>query len=185
MGDNGRIFPLNCNQARTMMSAYRELNSEEKETAELDAHLEECAACREVLASYTRVGDQLQSTPVFAPPQDMHAKLMKALADEQLKFLQKSAPGSVATPEFVKPYLQERARETQCEDDIAALSTAETGPLPFIQARRKRRPAYLRFNQIGVFGLTAAALIVLMLGGLTSLLVLERGNPSSPTLVHN
>jgi len=168
-----------------MMSAYRELNSEERETAELDAHLEECAACREVLAGYTRVGDQLQSAPTFAPPQDMHAKLMKALADEQLKFLQKSAPGSVATPEFLKPYLQERARETQCEDDIAAFSTAETGPLPFIQARRKRRPAYLRFNQIGVFGLTAAALIVLMLGGLTSLLVLERGNPSSPTLVHN
>lgn len=169
-----------------MMSAYRELNSEERETAELDAHLEECAACRDVLASYTRVGDQLQSTPVFAPPQDMHAKLMKALADEQLKFLQKSAPGSVATPEFLKPYLQERARETQREDDIAAFSTAETGPLPFIQARRKRRPAYLRFNQIGVLGLTAAALIVLMLGGLTSLLVLERGNPTSPSLVlHN
>lgn len=168
-----------------MMSAYRELNSEERETAELDAHLEECAACREALASYTHVGDQLQSAPVFAPPPDMHAKLMKALADEQLKFLQKSAPGSVATPEFLKPYLQERARETQCEDDIAAFSTAETGPLPFIQARRKRRPAYLRFGQIGVFGLTAAALIVLMLGGLTSLLVLERGNPGSSTLVHN
>jgi hypothetical protein len=167
-----------------MMSVYRELTNEERDTAELDAHLEECADCRQVLASYTQVSDQLRSAPVFAPPQDMHAKLMKALADEQLKFLQKSAPGSVATPEFLKPYLQERARETQCEDDIAAFSTAETGPLPLIPPRRKRRPARLRVNQLGVFGLTAAALLVLMLGGLTSLLMLERGNPTSPAISH-
>ncbi len=173
---------MNCNQARAMVSAYRELNNEGIDTTELDAHLEECAACREVLASYTRVGEQLRSAPVFAPPQDMHAKLMKALADEQLKFLQKSAPGTVVTPEFLKPYVQERAEETQSEDDIAAFSTAETGPLPFIPARRKRRPLPLRVNQVGVFGLTAAALILLMMGGLTSLLVLERGNPASPSI---
>lgn len=169
-----------------MMSAYRELNSEEEETTELDAHLEQCAACREVLASYASVSDQLRSASVVAPPQDLHAKLMKALADEQLKFLQKSAPGSVVTPEFLKPYLQERARETQSEDDIAAFSTAETGPLPLIQARRKRRPTPLRrINQFGVYGLTAAALILLMLGGLTSLLMLESGSPTSSSIVHN
>ncbi len=167
-----------------MMSVYRELTNEERDTAELDAHLEECADCRQVLASFTQVGDQLRSAPVFAPPQDMHAKLMKALADEQLKFLQKSAPGSVATPEFLKPYLQERARETQCEDDIAAFSTAETGPLPLLPPRRKRHPVRLRVNQLGVFGLTAAALIVLMLGGLTSLVMLERGNPTSSAISH-
>lgn len=167
-----------------MMSVYRELTNEERDTAELDAHLEECADCRQVLASFTQVGDQLRSAPVFAPPQDMHAKLMKALADEQLKFLQKSAPGSVATPEFLKPYLQERARETQCEDDIAAFSTAETGPLPLLPPRRKRNPVRLRVNQLGVFGLTAAALIVLMLGGLTSLVMLERGNPTSSAISH-
>lgn len=168
-----------------MMSAYRELNHEDIETAELDAHLEQCAACREVLASYTSVGDHLRSTSVPAPPQDMHAKLMKALADEQLKFLQKSAPGTVTTPEFLKPYLQERVEETQDEDEIAAFSTAETGPLPIIHVRRKRRPAPLRFKQVGVFGLTAAALILLMLGGLTSLLMLERGSPASSSISRN
>src|SRR5882757_3446773 len=102
------------------MSVYRELKSEEKDIIELDAHLETCAACREVLASYTMIGEKVRSNSVFAPPADMHVKLMKALADEQLKFLQKSAPGKVSTPEFLKPYLQERAKETQAEDDIAA-----------------------------------------------------------------
>ncbi len=176
---------MNCNQAQTMMSVYRELKSEETDTTELDAHLEECPACREVLASYTQVGDQLRSVSAFAPPQDMHAKLMKALADEQLKFLQKSAPGTVATPEFLKPYLQERAKETRRADDIAAFSTAETGPLPLIHARRKRRSLPTRINQSGVLGLTAAALILLMLGGLTSLLMLEHGNPASSLIARN
>lgn len=168
-----------------MLSAYRELNSDPGETAELDAHLEKCAACREVLASYASIGDSLRSASVTAPPADMHAKLMKALADEQLKFLHKSAPGAVTTPEFLKPYVRERARETQREDDIAAFSTAETGPLPMLHTRRKRRPAHLRINQLGVFGMTAAALILLMLGGLTSLLMLERGNSASPSISRN
>ena len=174
---------MNCNQARTLLSAYRELKSEEIDTAELDAHLESCAACREVLASYTLMGEQVRSAPTFEPPPELHAKLMKALADEQLKFLQKSAPGKASTPEFLKPYLQERAEETRNQDDIAAFSTAETGPLPFIQTRRKRRP--LRVNQFAILGLAAAALILLMMGGLTSLLVLTRSNPSSLTKTIN
>lgn len=167
---------MNCNQARTLLSAYRELKSEEFDTAELDAHLETCAACREALASYTRIGERVRIAPTFAPPPEMREKLMKALADEQLKFLQKSAPGKVSTPEFLKQYLQERAEETQHQDDIAAFSTAETGPLPLIQTKRKRRP--VRVNQFAVLGMAAAILIMLMMGGLTSLLMLARNNPT-------
>lgn len=171
---------MNCNQARTLLSAYRELKNEEIDTTELDAHVETCASCREVLASYTRMGEQLRSVPICAPPPEMHAKLMKALADEQLQFLQKSAPGKVTTPEFLKPYLQERAEEAQEQDKIAAFSTAETGPLPIIQARRKRRKnSPLRVSQMGVIGLAAAILMMIMLGGLTSLLVVARNNPTS------
>jgi hypothetical protein len=166
-----------------MMSAYRELKSGEIDTTELDAHVEECAACREALASYAQIGEQVRSAPVFAPPPEMREKLMKALADEQLKFLQKSAPGKVPTPEFLKPYVQERAKETQSQDDIAAFSTAETGPLPIIRARRKRRP--VRVSQLGVLGMAAAILIMLMMGGLTSLLMLARSNPTSITRTIN
>lgn len=160
-----------------MMSAYRELKSGEIDTSELDEHLEECAACRETLASYTQLGEAIRATPVCAPLPEMRERLMHALADEQLKMLQKSAPGKVSTPEFLKPYLQERARKTKRQDEIAAFSTAETGPLPMIQARRKRRSA--RMNQFAVLGMAAAILILVMTGGLTSLLMLARTNPTS------
>ena len=177
---------MNCNQARTLLSAYRELKEEEVDTTELDAHVETCASCREMLASYTRVGEQLRSTPVCAPPPEMHAKLMKALADEQLQFLQKSAPGTAKTPEFLKPYMQERAEEMQDQDQIAAFSTAETGPLPIIQTRHKRRRSIpLRVDQLGVIGLAAAILMMIMFGGLTSLLLVARNNPTSLTATSN
>lgn len=170
---------MNCNQARTLLSAYRELTNEEIDTAELDAHLEDCASCREALASYSQLGEQLRSVPLLTPPPEMHERLMKALADEQLQFLQKSAPGKVPTPEFLRPYLQERAQETRSQDEIAAFSTAETGPLPIIQARRRHRS--VQINQFGILSLAAAILILLMTGGLTSLLLVARNNPGTLT----
>jgi hypothetical protein len=155
-----------------MMSAYREL----KDTTELDKHLETCASCRKTLASSTQIGERVRSAPVFAPPPDAHARLMKALADEQLKFLQKSAPDKVSTPDFLKPYLQELAEE-ETKDNIATFSSAETGPLPIIRARRKPRKAQVK--QFAVLGLAAALVIMLMTGALTSLLMLARSNPTS------
>lgn len=174
---------MNCNQARTLLSAYRELKNEKVDTAELDEHLQTCTACQEALARYTRVGEHLRVAPACTPPPELHTRLMKALADEQLKFLQKSAPGKASTPEFLKPYLQERAQETQHQDDIAAFSTAETGPLPLLQTRRTRRR--VQVNQFAVLGMAAAILMVLMMGGLTSLLVLTRSNPASLTKTSN
>lgn len=168
---------MNCNQARATMSAYRELKSGELDTVELDAHLEGCAACREAFANYTQIGESMRAVPQCAPPPDLHAKLMRALAEEQMKMLQKSAPGKVPTPEFLKPYIQEKAKESPNHDKIVAFSTAKTGPLPLLPTQRKRR--HVRVNQFAVLGLAAAILILLMTGGLTSLLMLARGNPTS------
>ncbi len=170
---------MNCNQARELISVYREIKAEECESADLAAHLEGCAACRETLANYTRIGEQIRSMPVCEPAPDMHTKLMKALANEQLKVLQKSAPGTVSTPEFLKPYLRQLAEETPGQDEIAAFSTAETGPLPRIQVHRKRRP--VQVNQFAVLGLAATILLMLMMGGLTSLLMVARSNPNTIT----
>ncbi len=100
---------------------------------------------------------------------------MRALAREHAQFLQKASPGSAPTPEFLKPYLQEQARVTQIPNHLSALSTAETGPLPIIHVRHRRRPRS-HMSHFAVLGLAAAFLMVLMMGGITSLLILAHNN---------
>lgn len=168
---------MNCSQTRAMLTAYRELKNGEVDTIELDVHLEECASCRQELARYTFIGEQVRSMTAIEPPPDMYAKLMHLLAKEQLEFIRRTAPGTVITPEFLKPYLQEHARSTHTSDLISAFSTAETGPLPIIQAKRKRR-SRSHMSQFAVLGLAAMFLMVLMMGGLTSLLMLAHNNLS-------
>ena len=159
-----------------MMTVYRELKIDAVETIELDVHLEGCASCRQELARSMFIGQRLSSLPEIEPAPDMHAKLMRALAKEHLEFIRHSVPGTVATPEFLKPYLQEHAQSAHSSDPITAFSTAETGPLPIIQAKRKRRPRS-HMSQFAVLGLAAMFLMVLMMGGLTSLLLLAHNNP--------
>jgi len=113
-----------------MMTVYRELKIDAVETIELDVHLEGCASCRQELARSMFIGQRLISLPEVEPLPDMHAKLMRALAKEHLEFTKHAVPGTVATPEFLKPYLQEHAQSTHSSDPISAFSTAETGPLP-------------------------------------------------------
>jgi len=167
---------VNCSQARAMMAAYRELENREVETIGLDIHLEQCESCRQELAREMFVGEQLRALPVVKPLPDMHSKLMHTLAKEQLEFIRSSPAGMVITPEFLKPYLHEHAQLTQASDLIAAFSTAETGPLPILQTKRK--PRYRsHMSQFAVLGLAAAFLMMLMMGGLTSLLFLAHNNP--------
>ncbi len=166
---------MNCNQARAMMTAYRELKNGEVDSLELDVHLEGCASCRQEFAHYMFIGEQIRSMPVVEPPPDMHAKLMHTLAKDQLELIRRSTPGTVNTPEFLKPYLQEYAQSTHTSDLVAAFSTAETGPIPIIQAKRKHRHRS-HMSQFAVLGLAAMFLMVLMMGGLTSLLLLVHNN---------
>lgn len=100
---------------------------------------------------------------------------MRALAHEHAQFLQKASPGSVSTPEFLKPYLQEHAQATQISNHLSALSTAETGPLPIIHAKRRSRPRS-HMSHFAVLGLAAMFLMVLMMGGITSLLIVAHDN---------
>ena len=120
------------------------------------------------------IGESLRFLPEIEPSPDMHAQLMRRLAGEHLQFMQKAAPGSVTTPEFLKPYLQEHARSRPATHPLV-LSTAETGPLPVVRAKHpaRHRP---RINQFAVLGLAAAFLMLLMMGGVTSLVFLAQRN---------
>lgn len=174
---------MNCSQARAMMTAYRDLKNRAVETFELDVHLEGCDSCRQELARQMFIGEKLRSLRVVEPLPDMHTKLMQSLAKEQLEFIRHSVPGTVSTPEFLKPYLHEHAQSTQASNLIAAFSTAETGPISIIQTKRKPRHRS-HMSQFAVLGLAAMFLMVLMMGGLTSLLLLAHNNPQEANTSH-
>jgi len=84
---------VNCIQAQALLAAYRELKDDQFDSTELDEHLEGCSACRQALAQYSLVSDQIHSLPAIQPAPDMREKLMQALAAEHSRFLQESVPG--------------------------------------------------------------------------------------------
>ena len=163
---------MNCTQAQALLAAYRELKSGNRDTTELDVHLERCASCRQVLAHNSLVGDKLRSLPSIELPPEIHAKLMHTLTNVHVRSLHRSA--------FLKPYLRGRVQHTDAPDLLTAFSTAETGPLPIIRMRPKhQRRAHM--SQFAVVGLAAVFLIMLMMGGLTSLLLLGHGKLEEST----
>jgi len=173
---------LNCNEARILLSAYRELD--DIQSIELDTHLEACPACRQVLAQQSVVGERLHLLSTLAPAPDAHSKLMQALAAEHTHYLQRSSAAgtsAIPAPDFLKPYIKEHVQKTAhvtqnrkqtagTSDSIAAFSTAETGPLPVLSPQQRRRKAPV--NQFAIMGLAAAFLLVILAGGLVSLLLL-------------
>jgi hypothetical protein len=158
-----------------LLAAHRELKNGDVETAELDLHLEQCSTCREVLAHYSLIGEQIRALPPLEPSPNMHTKLMRALAAEHSQFLLRSAPTTVPPPEFLKPYLREHAHSSHTTDPLAAFTTADTGPLPILPSISKKR-RYTRLGQFAVIGLAAVFLITLMMGGITSLLLLAHNH---------
>src|SRR5947208_4287536 len=145
-----------------MMTAYREFENREVETIGLDIHLESCESCRQELARQIFVGEKLRALPAVEPLPDMHSKLLHALAKEQLEFIRRSPLGTVTTPEFLKPFLHEHAQSTQASNLIAAFSTAETGPIPIIQSKRKPINRSL-ISQLAFLALAAKFMILSMI----------------------
>lgn len=185
---------MNCNEARILLSAYRELS--DSQSNELDTHLETCPACRQVLAEQGVVGERLHLLSPLEPAPDAHTKLMRALAAEHTHYLQRasaSGTSAIPAPDFLKPYIKEHVQESASvtytlhktkpvagtPDNITALSTAETGPLPMLSPRQRRRKAPI--NQFAILGLAAAFLLTMLTGGLVSLLLLASRGLSEPT----
>ncbi len=160
-----------------LLAAHRELNDNEVDTTELEAHLEQCPSCREALARFRFVGEQVRALPPVEPSLNLYTKLMQALAEEHTRFMQKSPSAVPAPPEFLKPYMQAYADTSPSADSLTAFSTADTGPLPVLPVARKhkkRQPALM--GHFAVIGLAAVFFIALMMGGITSLLLLAQNH---------
>ena len=167
---------MNCSQARIVLAAYREYKHHQTDTTALDNHLEHCAACREVLAQQDFVGEQLHSLSALEPAPDGYTKLMQALAIEHTRFMQQSPSTAPSAPNFLKPYLKYPLPSKRTTSTLATFSTAETGPLPVLRTKPRRSPSYM--GQFAVLGLVATLVMILMMGALTSLLLLaNHGQP--------
>jgi hypothetical protein len=172
---------LNCSQARAMLAAYREIKNRQVDAVALERHLSSCAECKAFFAQGKLVGERLRALPEIELPADAHTKLMKALAGEHAHFIHQSPASKqfIPVPVFLAPYLKEQGQEIP--DHIAAFSTADTGPLPVIQMPRTRKSAHrsLKMSPFVVVGLAAAFLMTIMVGGLTSLVILTNHGAAS------
>ncbi|MGI9059130.1 MAG: anti-sigma factor family protein [Ktedonobacteraceae bacterium] len=174
---------MNCTKAQVLLAAHRELKN--SDTVELDAHLEQCAQCRQVLASSHFISDQVRSLPAIEPPPAMHTSLMERLAAEHTQYLQHSPSNALLPPAFLQPYLQQHAHSSKKTSPLAAFSTADTGPLPVVSTvRKKSRRSNTR--QFAFIGLAAVFFLTLMMGSITSLLLLANSHiGSGPELTIN
>ncbi len=167
-----------------MLAAHRELKNVDVDSSELDEHLEQCPECRRVLANASFIGEQVRALPALEPPSEMQERLMRALASEHFKFMQRSPASTPAPPAFLQPYLQEQAHSSPSTDSLVAFSTASTGPLPVLKTPYKKR--WRISGQFAVIGLAAVLFMALMIGGVTTLLFLARGyvvtNPASTSI---
>jgi len=169
---------LNCSQARALLAEYRELKKGQVDTTELDNHLEGCSKCRQVLAEQTRIGVRIRALPSIESSSNAQARLMQALAAEHACHMQRSiVPAATPPPAFLEPYIKAQARKSPDTEALRAFTTAETGPLPIIQVPR-RRPHLQHLNPFAIVGIAAAFLMVVMMGGLTSLLLLTHNGLS-------
>lgn len=177
---------MNCTQAQAWLAAYRKQHDGDRDTTELEAHLEACSACREALARSQIIGERIRMLPPLEPSLASQARLMEALAAEHTRFL-KQSPLAPTPPDFLKPYLSDHVHSSRKSNPLAALSTAETGPLPVLPAARKTRSRAM-IGQLAILGVAAVFFMALMMGGITSLLLLAQNHvppvPSSASVLH-
>lgn len=74
---------MNCDQVKELLWAYLEKETTAEETAEIEAHLENCAACREELAQQKEIKNALASLPDEELPEGYHTELMQKLQAER------------------------------------------------------------------------------------------------------
>lgn len=74
---------MNCDKVKELLWTYLENKTTAEETAEIETHLEGCAACREELAQQKEIKNALASLPDEELPEDYHTELMQKLQAER------------------------------------------------------------------------------------------------------
>ena len=74
---------IECKRDRETIAAYVDGELEASARAELESHLETCAACRELVAAQRRLGEMFAALPEVTPPGDFEARFWARMARER------------------------------------------------------------------------------------------------------
>ncbi|HEX8996334.1 MAG TPA: zf-HC2 domain-containing protein [Ktedonobacterales bacterium] len=105
---------MTCHQARQQLAAYRRDDWTASEMRALAEHLAGCASCRQVEATYRRVGESLRLLPTITPDAAFRESVFAAIAAEQQKLGPAAMRASRAETEPSLPVV--RAPVTQIRD---------------------------------------------------------------------
>jgi anti-sigma factor RsiW len=74
---------IECKRDRESIAAYVDGALETSARAELESHLETCAACRELVAAGRRLAEVFAALPEVTPPGDFEARFWARIARER------------------------------------------------------------------------------------------------------
>ena len=73
---------IECKRDRELLVAYVDGELDASARAELESHLESCAACRELVGAQRRLGEMFAALPEVTPPGDFEARFWARIARE-------------------------------------------------------------------------------------------------------
>jgi hypothetical protein len=114
---------MTCHQARQQLAAYRRDDWTASDMRLLAEHLASCAACRQVEATYRRVGESLRLLPTLTPDASFRASVFAAIAADQRKL----GPAAM------------RVSRAETEPSLPVVRAPVT-PIRSISARRAQQP---------------------------------------------
>ncbi len=127
---------MTCHQARQQLAAYRRDDWTAAEMRALADHLASCAACRQIEATYRRVGESLRLLPTITPDASFRESVYAAIAAEQRKL----GPAAM------------RASRAETEPSLPVVRA------PITPIRRRRAPQPVMRAAIAIAAVLALAL---------------------------
>lgn len=83
---------MNCGEILSLLDAYQDGELSDTRRREVDAHLADCRACREVHEGLGQVGDVLDSLEVPPLPHGFAARVMTVARNQRVPAVQKPRP---------------------------------------------------------------------------------------------
>jgi hypothetical protein len=127
---------MTCHQARQQLAAYRRDDWTAADMRALADHLESCAACRQIEATYRHVGESLRLLPTITPDAAFRESVFAAIAAEERRL----GPAAM------------RASRAETEPSLPVVRA------PITPIRRRRTPQPVTRAAIAIAAVLALAL---------------------------